>query len=648
MKRIIYKAIVQVILFTLVYSASATWAVAQVRTDTIRTIQDTTKSAVVIGDNELLESIHKHTNEADSSRYFYEKLKRVFAKTKLTRELYRLLFREPYQNITSRAVSQMEDRYKRYNGRYIGKITIQTLDPFGARVNDTLRKANNWFERAGNAVHISTRNHVVRRSLLFAKGDKLNSSQLSNNERILRQQLAFILDARIFVLPRLENRDTVDILVLTQDNWSISGDVGLSGITAGNLRVEDRNIFGFGHEVQNSISYNAAPDRGWGYKGFYRVPFIGKTFIAGELSYINEWNQNRYGVRLQRTFLTPTTKYAGGLELNNTRLLREIVPIGSDTVLVRFPFSYSLADVWLGRSFLINKGNASFRERSRLVLAGRITNNNYNERPVVRSDTNELYWDRMLALVSIGISNRNYFRDVLIYGFGRTEDVPYGTLVSVTTGIEKHEFGSRMYAGMKFSRGKFLNNVGYLATSLDAGSFIRDKKWEQGVLRFEANYFSRLLMLRTWRIRQFVNLRYTKGIGRFDTEFIDISSNNGIRGIGNNALRGAKSLVLNLETVFFTPLNLLGFQMATFAYADLGLITPAKINLFDGSLYQGYGIGLRLRNENLAFNTFQIRLGFYPNIPNNNAMFRTQFSGIPSIRLSDFDIRAPDVVTFGR
>ncbi len=87
--------------------------------------------------------------------------------------------------------------------------------------------------------------------------------------------------------------------------------------------------------------------------------------------------------------------------------------------------------------------------------------------------------------------------------------------------------------------------------------------------------------------------------------------------------------------------------MATFAYADLGFITPSKVDLFDGSLFQGYGLGLRLRNEHLTFNTFQIRLGYYPNIPGNSSVFRTQFSGIPSIRLNDFDIKAPDIVTFG-
>jgi hypothetical protein len=97
---------------------------------------------------------------------------------------------------------------------------------------------------------------------------------------------------------------------------------------------------------------------------------------------------------------------------------------------------------------------------------------------------------------------------------------------------------------------KILISFGYLVTTIDAGSFVNKKKWEQGVLRYEINYFSRLLMLRSWRIRQFIDLRYTRGIGRFPTEFIDISSTNGIRGIGSNALRGAKSIVLNLESVF--------------------------------------------------------------------------------------------------
>lgn len=621
---------------------------AQVRKDTIRTLQDSTRSALVVGDNEVLESIQKRKNEADSSRHFYEKLKKKFSKTRVTREIYRLLFREPYQNAPSHAEKQSTHPYEKYNGRIIGKIDIKTLDPLGSRVNDTLRKADNWLEKTGNAIHVSTKAYVIRQSLLFSKGEPLDYRVISDNERVLRQKLPFIQDARIFVLPRISNKDTVDILVLTQDNWSVSGDFAIGGFTSGNLKLDDKNIFGLGHEFLNEVTYNAFRDQKWGYRGFYRIPFIGKTFISGELSYINEWHQNIYGIRLRRDFLTPTTKFAGAVNVLQNRLLREVIPIGADTVAQRFHYSFNLADIWLGRSFPLNIGSKDFRERTRIVLAGRVINNDFGERPPVRADTNQLYWNRFLSLVSLGISNRRYFRDVLIYGFGRTEDVPYGGMFSITGGIESNEFGKRMYAGVKASRGKYFNNFGYLVSSLDVGSFVSNKRWQEGVLRVETNYFSRLFMLNTWRVRQFVNFRFTKGIGRFDTEFIDISNSNGIRGIGNLALRGTKSIVLNLETVFFTPVNILGFQIAGFTYADLGLITPTNVNLFAGQLFQGYGLGFRLRNENLTFNTFQFRLGYYPNIPNNPAVFRTQFSGIPSLRLNDFDIRAPETVNFGR
>lgn len=620
---------------------------AQVQ-DTTHLQQDTSRAAIIVEEqNSILETIQQN-NEADSSKFFYEKLKRVFSKTKLTRELYRMLFREPYQNTASRTLTKAEDPYKRYNGRIIGNITIQALDPFGPRVNDTLKLPNNWFEKAGNTMHITTRSRVVRKGLLFSKGDEFNSLLVSNNERVLRQQSPHLLDARIFVLPRIKDKDTVDIHVVTQDIWSISGDLAFNGLKNGNIRLNDSNIFGLGHQLQNQVLYDSHPDKGWGYRGLYNVPFIGKTFINGQLHYINEWNQSSHGLRLRRSFLTPSTKYAGGLELSQNRYLQQYVPFGSDTVFATFPYAYTLVDVWLGRAFQFNAGNERFRESSRLIVAGRIIGNNFYERPVVRSDTNNLYWNSFLSLMSIGISNRSYFRDVLIYGFGRTEDVPYGGLFSITSGAERREFGERFYLGTKASYGKYYNRFGYLATTLDAGSFIRGKNWEQGVFRLEANYFSRLLMLKTLRIRQFVNIRYTKGIGRFDQEFIEISNSNGIRGIGSSALRGTKSLVLNLETVFFTPLNILGFQVATFAYADLGMITPANINLFEGTVFQGYGLGFRVRNENLTFNTFQFRLGFYPNIPNNQAVIRTQFSGIPSLRLYDFDIAAPETITFGR
>ncbi len=617
------------------------------KVDSVSQNLDTLSKQIVERDEKRLDQIGQ--DREDSTAIFYQKLKKRLYKHRLTRQLYDALFREPYRKPVTRTLERPADPYQKYNGRFIGNISFTRLDPFGPRVNDTLRLPANWVERTANSLHATTKKHVVRRGLLFKKGDRLSSSEISDNERILRET-PNLLDARIYVLPR-RDADTVDILVVTQDVLSTSG--GASGDTrSASIDLNENNFLGLGHEVRTRTTYRSqlkprSEDRiGWGFRGLYRVPYIANTFITGQLDFIHEWNHEREGLLLRREFLSPEIKYAGGLELSRNRQLMLTYPLEADSGDVLYWHNYKLLDVWLGRAFRLNVGGERFRERARLVTAIRSSNYDFFDRPLVTADTNRILEDRVQNFFSIGIANRNYLRDVQVFGFGRTEDIPYGSLFSITGGTDRGEFRNRYYLGGKVSRGRYYKGFGYLLATVEAGSFVSAGDWEQGVIRAELNYFSRLFSLQTTHVRQFVDLRFIHGVGRFDREFIDISGRNGIRGIGSAALRGSKGLVLNLETVVFTPITILGFQLATFAYADLGLITPTDVNMFDGRLYQGYGIGLRVRNENLAFNTFQFRLGFYPNIPNNSRVLRTDFSGFPRTRLPDFGISAPEAVPF--
>lgn len=430
------------------------------------------------------------------------------------------------------------------------------------------------------------------------------------------------------------------------------GEAGGSDLTTNHeASLTDINFLGLGHEQSLGVWYSrqlnpfTLQPRGWGVRSLYRVPFIGRSFVTGQLEITRQWNRERYAAVAGRTFLTPSMKYAGGLEVSRNGFLVEENPLQINSPLVRVGYDY--ADAWLGRSFRTRLGGIANRDRSRMVLAARTSGTYYRERPLVRTDTNQLFQHRLLNLCSIGFSTRNYLRDILIYGFGRTEDVPYGNLLSVTGGVERTEFGMRNYMGMKAAHGSYYRSVGYLLLSLSAGGYLRNRQWEQGVLRLESNYFSRLIGLRSLQVRQFVNIRYTRGFGRFDGEFIDINNVNGLRGISNVALRGQQALVLNLETVVFSPLSILGFQTAFFAYADLGWVGGSGKSILNSPLYQGYGVGVRLRNENLIFNTFQFRLGFYPNIPGVPNPLRTEFSELPRTRLPDFDTSAPAVVPFG-
>jgi len=615
-------------------SHSGVWAQ---QTDSIRLEEIRAKD--IKTQNDILEG-NSVQNQSNRDKQFYQGVKRFFSKTKLLRGMYSWLFREPGKGPDATEENRVKsvDPHKKYDGKIVGKVEVKRIEVFGPNVNDTLRLPQNWLERTGNNLHVNTRGFLIRNNyLLFGPGSTVDHQVIQNNERILRTALPNLLDARIYVVPRADNKDTVDILVVTQDVWSISVDGSFGSLESGNLNIEDKNILGLGHTFRQGFSYLKNRNQPWGYRGRYTVPYIGRTYISAEGEYISDWGNRVYALRLRKPFLAPSIKYGGGIELSYNKITFPVFfPI--DTVNLGIPVKYKLADFWLGRAFRFYRGTENFQKSARFILAGRLVHYDFYQGPEIKPDTNQ-YQGRTTGLFSVGFNRRNYFRDVYIYGFGRTEDVPYGSLFNLTFGIEKTQFiGNRLYSGVNWVYAQYYPHFGYLYSNFNIGSYRRNDQWEQGAIDFNVKYFSPLMGQRKLKIRQFVNARYRKGINRFYNEGIDISNNEGIRGI--------ESLVLNLETVFFMPGNLLGFRFAFFGYADIGYVARPDNQLLSRAPLQGYGIGIRIRNEHLAFNTFQLRIGYYANIPDNSTLFRGDTAGFPSLRLSDMAITAPDVVPF--
>ncbi len=606
--------------------------------DTIPT--KTNQPPRIHSESQILKETDGARTRDEKNAEFYSKIKTYSSRHKLLNRLYGVIFREPAQGAPPVQPDASNDLGIEHQGKYIRKVTVKRLPVFGPSVNDTARVSNRWLGRVGNRFHTNTQRYVINNDLMFRKGSLYNQEALLDNERVLRQR-PNLIDARIIAIPTA-HPDSVDLMVITQDVWSLYVDGGVAPPNRADLILGDLNFMGMGHHFRNQVNYDRTPGRGWGYRGLYTVPYIGNTFTTGQAEIANEWFRQYYGIRLDKQFVTPGTKWAGGLELSRQRLLGNLAPL--DTAGIHFPFSYNLGDAWLARAFPVKFGSDEYQDRTRFVAAGRITGLDYKARPLVLADSNQLFRDRLGFMASFGLSERRYFRDVLIYGFGRTEDVPYGNMFNITTGYERHEFGTRLYAGLEFANGRYHNRLGYWAWHVGAGSFFDQLKAEQGAIMIKSRYFSRLISLGQVQLRQFINFRTTYGISRFDGEYIDLNNRNGITGISSPWLIGNKRASLNLETVLFTPYNLLGFRAAFFTFADLGIITNTSI--WDSPLYQSYGLGIRVRNEHLALNTFQIRFAWYPNIPGNTAPFRTAFDGIPILRIEDFHIGAPQPIPF--
>jgi len=139
---------------------------------------------------------------------------------------------------------------------------------------------------------------------------------------------------------------------------------------------------------------------------------------------------------------------------------------------------------------------------------------------------------------------------------------------------------------------------------------------------------------------------FMRGINRFNNEFLSINRENGIRGFSSEMGYGNQRLNMGYELVAFSIANPVGFRIAPYIFYDASVLAQGNDSIFKGSYYHGFGLGCRLRNDNLTFNTLEIRLGVYPNGPEDVSLLGIKFSELERIRFRDFDITAPGVTSF--
>lgn len=505
--------------------------------------------------------------------------------------------------------SHSDKTFDEYEGRYIRNINISVLDVFGSSINNPQKRERSWFEKAGNKVHKNTKEWVIRQRLLFKPGDELEPLRISETERILRQYKN-TYDARIIVKRIPSTKDSVDLFVLVQDVWSITGSGSANlGRPSGMLRLVDVNFLGLGNELSGQILYDKKDSVQWHYTLEYTNYNILKTFAVGNVYYKNLPHALNYGLGINKEFFSPTVKWAGGLNINwleNKEFIYD-----QDSSVLNSPFSNNQQDLWLG--YGTNFGSRTTRKREvNYYLAGRILNTNFTKFPsdsLLRSG----YQDYTIYLASIGYVYRRFIKDNFIFGLGRTEDIPVGKTLMFTIGYENGFLFKRPYYGVRGGISQYFNKIGYLSTTLEWGSFRNSNQWQDKVISAEILFYSKLIQLDTWRWRNFIWNRITYGYNTAPGKVLNINQREGIRGFNGNYVFGNKKYVVNYESVFYTPFNILGFRTAFMIFADFAFIGKNQDPLFRGKFYQAYGLGLRFRNEHLIFRTIQLTLGYYPN-----------------------------------
>ncbi|MDW7690251.1 hypothetical protein R9C00_24195 [Flammeovirgaceae bacterium SG7u.111] len=555
------------------------------------------------------------------SQAFYDSLKSKATKHTLLSELYETLFVEAdsqkrEENLTQ--FTRSEEYFAQFSGKTIGNIGLKQVDILEGLVTDTTRRAVTWFAQTANTLHISSREFVIYNNLLFKADDILTPFTLSDNERILRQ-LTFIQDARILVAPHQDDPQVVDIIVVTQDVFSIGARAKVSGIDNFGGEIYDRNFGGLGHEFSISTQFTTNENPPVGYGVRYRLQNLGGSFVAAEASYSNNFEGKITRLNFQREFLTPQVRYAGGADISwyNT-FKNERYPEQQDTTF-RIPYSGSYQDLWIGRAFQL-KGN---NQRGNIVFSGRYFNKQFDERPEVAPDSNYFYHNSSLYMAAVGYSWQKYLTSSMITGYGRTEDLPLGYFLQGIYGYQQGEFSNRPYLGLKLTGLNLWEGVGYFGYTFQTDALLRNNTIEDNSLLLDGIYFSELHPIDRWYIRNFVRLTFFTGGKAWEEPWTPVREF--IRWHSGGDIVGNQALSLNLESVLFSPWYFYGFKIALFGFADAAFVGQEKNFFSHNNFFTGVGIGCRVLNESLSFGTIQFSIGFYPQTIEGRSHFSFNF-----------------------
>lgn len=540
-----------------------------------------------------------------------------------------------------------EAAYMPYKGKIIRNISVVSVN-FDRSLHDTSVRNNSLPARIGNHLHLSTRRFVIRNNLFIRENTPVNPYMVADNERFIRA-LEYINDVRIIIDPIPDNPDSVDIRVLTKDLFSIGGGVAANGLSRINAELYDANLAGMGQRLSITGLYDEGRSPQWGYGGYYRKNNVGHSYIDATIGHsvmsVNPYTRLEEStdyITLERRLVSPYSRFAGGLTLSTNHNYNVYNMPDS----IYYGYRYRQMDGWAGYAIGIRRLTRTNNEiRDRRFLAVRLYDRTFTQVPLQRSiGYDPVFNSSRAALAQLTFYRQDYYKTRYIYGFGTTEDLPHGYNISVSGGLHEQLDLRRPYAGLSATRYTSVFPGDFVKLSLKTGGFLHNGTIQDGSLLAGISAFSPLFRLQSTYIRQYLNVSYTQLFNRVTYAPLYLNNYYGLRGFISDSAYGSQRLSLQLETAFFLKFRLLGFRFAPFPWGDIAIIRPEGSSLDHAKLYSSLGAGIRTRNENLAFETIEVRAYFFPVAPDNMRGFKVMANAHVRFRYRTNYITAPDFV----
>lgn len=558
----------------------------------------------------------------------------------LWKSLYPLIFKRNKRSLEeSTEGKEVTHIYQEFKGKTIRKIEIRKLGAFGTTVYDTIYELTK-LDRILNSTHVNTLTPVIKNYLLIKPGDELDPLELADNERIIRDASIFS-DARFIVRP-VQNNDSVDLVLIVQDIYPVGIDFNASGIDRASLKLTNRNFFGTGHKIEQRLDYDG-DTRPIFYlsEGAYKVRNIAGSFFDADLLWKSAPDGKAFAVAGNKPFITPEIKYAGGFSLGNyTRYIEY------DSLSFHPQYQFNNIDLWSGYATIIERDRSSRQLRTQAAITGRYQRTNFIKTPEVVDRNVTEFVKLQRYLVGFSFLKSGFYRNNMIFGFGRTEDIPIGYLGELTLGYEKFDKEIRTFTGLNLLRGDNIKGTTYLYSRLNLGGYWHKGDFTDGFISADLFYISSLMKAGTNRIRHFFQLHYLAGINRQHYRYLELNNNPLTNTYNNYNYEGRQRISLRMEAVLFTSYYILGFRFAPYSFFEAAMISSNNRNLFRNPLYPAIGVGIRIKNENLVFSTFQFSFTIFPrpDTPGSNLLF--EVANATQVNIKNFGLNPPVVPDF--
>ena len=525
-----------------------------------------------------------------------------------------------------------------FRGKRIASIRFVRLHPFGSSMQDTSLKASKWIEKAGNRLHMNTTKSKLGMQLLFKVGEVVNPLLMAENEKLMRD-LSYLEDVSIRIEQVDNNPDDVNIVIISKDKFEYGLNMSINSSNS-DIEVINENMFGLGHRLNVGLAQKNEYLPEMGVYFSYHVNNILGQFINSTIGFSDTYLKKGWNFSAEKKFLTSREENAGGFSFDHVSKYNYIAddhPIALDTIV-----SYISSDLWFMHAFPGTKN-----QLNKTLLSFRYYHQAFNRKNDNSFGHHEFLRNHDFFLTGVCFARRNLYKNNLVYGYGVTEDIPYGHYYEITAGLDKSQFGTWPYLSFSLNNA-FLDKQGsYYSGRLALDGFLDNGVIRQGSVLATANFFSKKFFAFGDPCREFIKIEFLGGINRFKEEYLTIDGRFGIRDFYSKDLRGNNRIKINLETVRYLKWNFYGFRFTNYFFTDFAFLSDRLKTVLTSDFYAGVGTGFRIYNESLVFKIIDIRLSWFPVVPpEGTSPFGTNLQGLTKSHFDDFLGRKSEVIRY--